>query len=142
MLRSTQCWDTTSISLTAACDLFMRYVTRTSALEYEDFNSAKSRLLERAEKFGEISFKVNHSVKILYSTAARFSFTDSPESCFRFSNSPRRITSSFASSAQVFFFFSSLYLSLCLLFSMLAICGLNFNLQVYHEFGMFITSVP
>lgn len=61
MLRSTQCWDTTSISLTAACDLFMRYVTRTSALEYEDFNSAKSRLLERAEKFGEISFKVNHS---------------------------------------------------------------------------------
>ena len=36
----------------------MRYVTRTSALEYEDFNSAKSRLLERAEKFGEISYKV------------------------------------------------------------------------------------
>lgn len=36
----------------------MRYVTRTSALEYEDFNSAKSRLIERAEKFGEISCKV------------------------------------------------------------------------------------
>ena len=36
----------------------MRYVTRTSALEYEDFNSAKSRLIERAEKFGEISYKV------------------------------------------------------------------------------------
>lgn len=36
----------------------MRYVTRTSALEYEDFNSAKTRLLERAEKFGEISYKV------------------------------------------------------------------------------------
>lgn len=53
-----QSWDTTSISLTAGCDLFMRYVTRTSALEYEDFNSAKSRLLERAEKFGEISYKV------------------------------------------------------------------------------------
>ena len=35
----------------------MRYVTRTSALEYEDFNSAKSRLIERAEKFGEISYK-------------------------------------------------------------------------------------
>lgn len=47
----------TSISLTAGCDLFMRYVTRTSAVEYEDFDSAKSRFLERAEKFGEISFK-------------------------------------------------------------------------------------
>ncbi|TKY64201.1 Translation initiation factor eIF-2B subunit alpha [Spatholobus suberectus] len=60
---SLKCWDTTSISLTAACDLFMRYVTRTSALEYEDFNSAKSRLLERAEKFGEISFKVSRSTR-------------------------------------------------------------------------------
>lgn len=56
-----QSWDKTSISLTAGCDLFMRYVTRTSALEYEDFNSAKSRLLERAEKFGEISYKVHHA---------------------------------------------------------------------------------
>ncbi|KAL2345986.1 hypothetical protein Fmac_007271 [Flemingia macrophylla] len=54
---SLKSWDTTSISLTAACDLFMRYVTRTSALEYEDFNSAKSRLIERAHKFGEISHK-------------------------------------------------------------------------------------
>lgn len=53
-----QSWDTTSISLTAGCDLFMRYVTRTSALDHEDFSSAKSRLLERAEKFGEISYKV------------------------------------------------------------------------------------
>lgn len=53
-----QSWDTTSISLTAGCDLFMRYVTRTSALDREDFSSAKSRLLERAEKFGEISYKV------------------------------------------------------------------------------------
>ncbi|WVZ18135.1 hypothetical protein V8G54_005457 [Vigna mungo] len=54
-------WDATSISLTAGCDLFMRYVTRTSALEYEDFNSAKSRLIERAEKFGEISHKATFS---------------------------------------------------------------------------------
>ena len=53
-----QSWDTTSISLTAGCDIFMRYVTRTSALDREDFGSAKSRLLERAEKFGEISYKV------------------------------------------------------------------------------------
>lgn len=54
-----QSWDTTSISLTAGCDLFMRYVTRTSALEFEDFNAAKSRVLGRAEKFGEISYKVS-----------------------------------------------------------------------------------
>ncbi|KAK6773348.1 hypothetical protein RDI58_028586 [Solanum bulbocastanum] len=58
-------WDKTSISLTAGCDLFMRYVTRTSALEYEDFNSAKSRLLERAEKFGEISYKARKIIAML-----------------------------------------------------------------------------
>ncbi|KAF4368870.1 hypothetical protein F8388_021482 [Cannabis sativa] len=57
--------DTTSISLTAGCDLFMRYVTRTSALEYEEFNSAKSRLIERAEKFGEISCKARRIIAML-----------------------------------------------------------------------------
>ncbi|KAL5579666.1 hypothetical protein UlMin_012108 [Ulmus minor] len=57
--------DTTSISLTAGSDLFMRYVTRTSALEYEDFNSAKSRLIERAEKFGEISCKARRIIAML-----------------------------------------------------------------------------
>ncbi|KAL2954869.1 hypothetical protein AAZX31_19G247200 [Glycine max] len=60
-----QSWDTSSISLTAGCDLFMRYVTRTSALEYEDFNSAKSRLIERAEKFGEISYKARKVIAML-----------------------------------------------------------------------------
>ncbi|CAL5361083.1 unnamed protein product [Camellia sinensis] len=62
---SLKSWDTTSISLTAGCDLFMRYVTRTSALEYEDFNSAKSRLIERAEKFGEISYKARKIIAML-----------------------------------------------------------------------------
>ncbi|QHO45431.1 Translation initiation factor eIF-2B subunit alpha [Arachis hypogaea] len=62
---SLKAWDTTSISLTAGCDLFMRYVTRTSALEYEDFNSAKSRLIERAEKFGEISYKSRKIIAML-----------------------------------------------------------------------------
>ncbi|KAJ7951439.1 Translation initiation factor eIF-2B subunit alpha like [Quillaja saponaria] len=62
---SLKSWDTTSISLTAGCDLFMRYVTRTSALEYEDFNSAKSRLIERAEKFGEISNKARKIIAML-----------------------------------------------------------------------------
>ncbi|KNA21405.1 hypothetical protein SOVF_043150 [Spinacia oleracea] len=62
---SLKSWDATSISLTAACDLFMRYVTRTSALEYEDFNSARSRLMERAEKFGEISYKARRIISML-----------------------------------------------------------------------------
>ncbi|TQE09746.1 hypothetical protein C1H46_004703 [Malus baccata] len=63
--ESLKSWDTTSISLTAGCDLFIRYVTRTSALEYEDFNSAKSRLIERAEKFGEISMKARRIIAVL-----------------------------------------------------------------------------
>ncbi|CAN0877785.1 Translation initiation factor eIF-2B subunit alpha [Linum grandiflorum] len=62
---SLKAWDTTSISLTAGCDLFLRYVTRTSALEYEDFDSAKARLLERAEKFGEISNKARRIIAML-----------------------------------------------------------------------------
>ncbi|GMI72359.1 hypothetical protein like AT1G53900 [Hibiscus trionum] len=62
---SLKAWDTSSISLTAGCDLFMRYVTRTSALEYEDFNSARSRLIERAEKFGEISCKARRIIAML-----------------------------------------------------------------------------
>lgn len=62
---SLKAWDTTSISLTAASDLFMRYVTRTSALEFEDFHSAKSRLIERADKFGEISYKARKIIAML-----------------------------------------------------------------------------
>ncbi|KAI3512464.1 hypothetical protein L2E82_27792 [Cichorium intybus] len=62
---SLKSWDTTSISLTAGCDLFMRYVTRTSAVEYEDFNAAKSRFLERALKFGEISYKARKIIAML-----------------------------------------------------------------------------
>lgn len=62
---SLKSWDTTSISLTAGCDLFMRYVTRTSAVEYEDFNAAKSRFFERALKFGEISYKARKIIAML-----------------------------------------------------------------------------
>ncbi|CAK9184111.1 unnamed protein product [Ilex paraguariensis] len=73
---SVKSWDTTSISLAAGCDLFMHYVTRTSALEYEDFNLAKSRFLERSEKCGEISYKLAKSlpclVKILFLTVVPF----------------------------------------------------------------------
>ncbi|GFQ06349.1 translation initiation factor eif-2b subunit alpha [Phtheirospermum japonicum] len=62
---SLKSWDTTSISLTAGCELFMCYVRRTSALAYEDFDLAKSRLLERAEKFGEISYKARRIIAML-----------------------------------------------------------------------------
>jgi hypothetical protein len=36
----------TSISLKAGCELFLRYTTRTSELEMEDFAAAKARLIE------------------------------------------------------------------------------------------------
>jgi hypothetical protein len=60
-----QAWDETSISLTAGCNLFLRYVTRTSAVEYEDIAAGKARLIERGERFGEISQKVLPSHKSL-----------------------------------------------------------------------------
>jgi len=36
----------TAISLKAGCALFLRYTTRSSALEDEDFASAKARIIE------------------------------------------------------------------------------------------------
>ena len=36
----------TAISLKAACELFLRYTTRTSALESGDFQDAKARIIE------------------------------------------------------------------------------------------------
>lgn len=36
----------TAISLKAGCELFLRYTTRTSALEDEDFESAKARIIQ------------------------------------------------------------------------------------------------
>ncbi|KAE8809112.1 Translation initiation factor eIF-2B subunit alpha [Hordeum vulgare] len=64
-LARRQSWDATSISLSAACDLFMRFVTRTSHLEHEKFDAAKSRLIERGEKFGEISLKARKTIAML-----------------------------------------------------------------------------
>lgn len=58
-------WDETSISLSAGCDLFTRYVTRTSALEYEDIFAGKARLIERGERFGEISLKARKTIAML-----------------------------------------------------------------------------
>ena len=36
----------TAISLKAGCQLFLRYTTRTSALDAEDFEAAKRRIIE------------------------------------------------------------------------------------------------
>jgi translation initiation factor eIF-2B subunit alpha len=36
----------TAISLKAGCELFLRYTTRTSALESENFADAKNRIIE------------------------------------------------------------------------------------------------
>lgn len=57
--------DVTSISLSAGCDLFMRYVTRTKAIEYEDFETAKSHLVERGDKFGELSLRARRIIGML-----------------------------------------------------------------------------
>lgn len=47
----TQCWHRcrvhpTALGIKAGCELFLRYTTRTSALELTDFQAAKSRLIE------------------------------------------------------------------------------------------------
>lgn len=36
----------TAISLKAGCELYLRYTTRTSAIENEDFATAKARIIE------------------------------------------------------------------------------------------------
>ena len=54
-----QVLDESSISLFAGYDLFMRYVTHTSAIEYKDIEAGKAHLIERGERFGEISQKVS-----------------------------------------------------------------------------------
>lgn len=41
----------TAISLKAGCELFLRYTTRTSALEMDNFELAKKRLIERGRHF-------------------------------------------------------------------------------------------
>lgn len=48
---------TTTISITAATELFLRYVTRTALDFNEDFDECKRILIERGEKFALISSK-------------------------------------------------------------------------------------
>lgn len=54
-----------AVGLGAACDLFMRYVTRTSALEAEDFDTCKTRLIERGEAFAATSAQARQKISAL-----------------------------------------------------------------------------
>ncbi|WIA14590.1 hypothetical protein OEZ86_013078 [Tetradesmus obliquus] len=59
----------TAISLKAGCELFLRYTTRTSALELEDFSAAKRRLIERGKQFADTSIRARATIAEL---GARF----------------------------------------------------------------------
>lgn len=45
-----QC-NATAISLKAGCELFLRFATRTSALELPDFDAAKARIVDVSISF-------------------------------------------------------------------------------------------
>jgi translation initiation factor eIF-2B subunit alpha len=51
-----------SISLKAGCELFLRYTTRTSSIENEDFQVTKARLIERGNQFTETSARARSTI--------------------------------------------------------------------------------
>jgi Initiation factor 2 subunit family len=51
-----------SISLKAGCELFLRYTTRTSAIEHEDFAATKARLIERGNQFADTSARARSAI--------------------------------------------------------------------------------
>lgn len=59
---SLQGCNPTAISLKAGCELYLRYTTRTSAIENEDFATAKARIIERGKQFAETSTKARQSI--------------------------------------------------------------------------------
>lgn len=59
----------TAISLKAGCELFLRYTTRTSSLEWDDFGTAKARLIQRGNHFAETSIRARQAISEL---GARF----------------------------------------------------------------------
>lgn len=59
---SLQACNPTAISLKAGCELFLRYTTRTSAIENEDFATAKARIIERGKQFAETSTRARQSI--------------------------------------------------------------------------------
>ncbi|KAL3158854.1 hypothetical protein ABBQ32_011573 [Trebouxia sp. C0010 RCD-2024] len=59
---SLQSCNPTAISLKAGCELFLRYTTRTSAIENEDFATAKARIIERGKQFAETSTRARQTI--------------------------------------------------------------------------------
>jgi len=59
----------TAISLRAGCELFLRYTTRTSNLETEDFETSKQRIIERGNDFAATSNRARATISEL---GARF----------------------------------------------------------------------
>lgn len=60
--KSLQRCNPTAISLKAGCELFLRYTTRTSALESDNFAAAKKRLIERGQHFAETSKRARAAI--------------------------------------------------------------------------------
>jgi translation initiation factor eIF-2B subunit alpha len=52
----------TAISLKAGCELFLRFTTRTSCLENDNFEVAKQRLIERGRHFAETSKRARATI--------------------------------------------------------------------------------
>ncbi|PNW72518.1 hypothetical protein CHLRE_16g687518v5 [Chlamydomonas reinhardtii] len=65
----------TNISLKAGCELFLRYTTRTSALELKDIETAKARLIERGLHFAETSTRARQTIAELGSRFIRSNCT-------------------------------------------------------------------
>lgn len=63
-----------AIPTSAACELFLRYVSRTSALEFADVQTAKQHLIERGSQFREISLQARARIA---ATGAHFIRDDS-----------------------------------------------------------------
>mmetsp|Transcript_6201 Transcript_6201/g.13519 ORF Transcript_6201/g.13519 Transcript_6201/m.13519 type:complete len:327 (+) Transcript_6201:160-1140(+) len=61
----------TAISLKAGCELFLRYTTRTSALELSDIATAKARLIERGNTFADTSLRARNTIAELGSRFIR-----------------------------------------------------------------------
>ena len=52
IVYSTDSVNPTALSLKAGCELFLRYTTRTSALELSEFGMAKAHLIEVCTRRG------------------------------------------------------------------------------------------
>ena len=72
---SLQRYNPTAISLKTGCELFLRYTTRTSALENDTFDVAKKKLIERGKRFSETSKRARNIIAELGERFIRPGFT-------------------------------------------------------------------